>query len=98
MADMAVHSISTKIRTAGPVALERVFFALALCFVLWLAHDVKQHAEDGELRWQKDSQAVSAGVSTAMPAALTDLWCQREGDFVRQVMSPDTPSPCLRQR
>ena len=91
---MAVHSISTTIRISGPVALERVFFALALCFVLWLAHDVKQHAEDGELRWQKDSQAASAGVSTAMPAALTDLWCQREGDFVRKVMSPDTPSPC----
>ncbi len=96
MAVKAVEAQSITARRAalGPVALEWVFFVLALCFVLWLAHDVKRHAQDGELRWQKDSQAAASGLSTAMPMSLIDVWCQREGAFVRKIMSPDTPGLC----
>lgn len=78
----------------GAVTWERIFFVLALLFVLWLGQGVQQYAQQGELRWQRDRHAGMVLADTAMPESLTVLWCQRDTDFIRQNLNSVGEARC----
>jgi hypothetical protein len=78
----------------GVRALELFFFAMALCFAVWVAMGVQQNSQEGLQRWEKDKQALAGVTESVKDLPLTALWCRRDAAFMRHAFADSALSPC----
>lgn len=81
----------------GVRALELFFFAMALCFAVWVAMGVQQNSQEGLQRWEKDQQAQAGLTESVKDLPLTALWCRRDAAFMRHAFAASALSPCPRE-
>ena len=95
--DAAVKPMSSRgvvVHRLGSSALELFFFAIALCFAVWVAMGVQQNGQEGVQRWEKDKQAHAGLTKSVKDLPLTALWCRRDAAFMRHAFSASTLSRC----
>lgn len=79
----------------GARALELFFFAIVLCFAIWVALSVQQNGQEGLQRWEKDKQAHVGLTASVKDVPLTAIWCQRDAAFMRQSFAASGLGRCL---
>lgn len=86
--------ITTRLRPLGAGVLELVLLALAVGFALVTATAIGQNASAGLERWQTDVANADLQLDRKTLPPLTQAWCQRDGEAIRQMLPKAHAGSC----
>ena len=81
-----MSTIPTRLRLLGAGVLELILLGLAVGFALVTATGIALNANSGVERWQTDIANADLQLDRKTLAPLTQAWCQRDGEAIRQML------------
>ena len=81
-----MNTIPARLRLLGAGVLELILLGLAVGFALVTATGIALNANSGVERWQTDIANADLQLDRKTLAPLTQAWCQRDGEAIRQML------------